>query len=175
MSWDTTQWRVFLTLVLSAVGASVVACSQSTAAIDASPTPTGDGLTVQYLDLVNSFWTDHVRARDNADVACLGTTPGGGTNGINASRCKNDAVAMLAAQDKLVAALASVTAPKQFSAEDQILRTQLPVANRDLETLITACDAGDLQAIQDAANTYIADMGPILDVLNKLNPSVEHV
>jgi hypothetical protein len=161
-------------LVAVAAGVSVLACSGSNTATHASTSPTVDAGTVRYLALVNGFWTDHVRATNGAVVACLGSSPGT-TNGINPSRCKTAAIAMLAVQNKFTRDLAAVTAPSQFATEDHTFRTQLPIANADLAALIAVCDGQDPAGIQNASETYISDMGPILDALNKLSPGVEHV
>ena len=40
--------------------------------------------------------------------------------------------------------------------------------------MISAADAGNKQAILDAANAYLDDMGPFLGALTHINPSVEH-
>jgi hypothetical protein len=161
-------------LVAVAAGVSVLACSGSNTATHASTSPTVDAGTVRYLALVNGFWTDHVRATNGAVVACLGSSPGT-TNGINPSRCKTAAIAMLAVQNKFTTDLAAVTAPSQFATEDHTFRTQLPIANADLTALIAVCDGQDPAGIQNASETYISDMGPILDALDKLSPGVEHV
>lgn len=166
--------RARLTLVAVAAGVSILACSDSNAASHASTSPTVDSATVRYLALVNGFWTDHVRATNGAVVACLGSSPGT-TNGINPSRCKTAAIAMLAVQSKFTADLATVTAPTQFATEDQTFRTQLPIANADLTALIAVCDGQDPSGIKNASETYISDMGPILDALDELTPGVEHV
>jgi hypothetical protein len=153
----------------------LTACSNA-----ASPSSTTHGSSLstgpaaqKYIDLANGFWDDHVTATAGAELVCLGS--GVGTHGINPALCKQHGDAMLAVQDKFLAALAPITPPPQFATEDKTFRSQLAIASGDLKTMLAACDAADLQAIQNAANTYVADMGPILDALNVITPAVDHV
>jgi hypothetical protein len=81
---------------------------------------------------------------------------------------------MLAVQQKFLSDLTATTAPAEFAGEDQAFRTQLPNTIVDLKAMISAADAGDKQAVQNASNAFVDDMGPVLAALDKINPSIQH-
>lgn len=66
------------------------------------------------------------------------------------------------------------TSPQNHQEHHKVFRAQLPKSVADLNVMISAADAGNKQAILDAANAYLDDMGPFLGALTHINPSVEH-
>jgi len=136
----------------------------STASVDPSKS--------KYVALVNGFWDDHVTATSGALQVCIGL--GSGTQGVNPPLCGRHGQAMLSVQAKFLSDLSTVAAPTEFAAEDRTFRTQLPTANADLKSMISAADGGNAVAIQNAANLYILDMQPVLEALDQINPAVQH-
>ena len=82
---------------------------------------------------------------------------------------------MLAVQEKFFGDLVDTPAPAKFANEDRTFHERLPQTIADLKAMISASEMGNKEAIQMAANAYIADMQPILEALDVISPAVQHV
>ncbi len=82
---------------------------------------------------------------------------------------------MLAVQERFLTDLNAAIPPAKFATEDQVFRAQLPKTITDLKAMISAANIGNKQAILDASNAFLDDMGPVLDALDHINPAVQHV
>ena len=81
----------------------------------------------------------------------------------------------LPVQQKFFGDLVDTPAPAKFANEDRTFHERLPQTIADLKAMISASEMGNKEAIQMAANAYIADMQPILEALDVISPAVQHV
>jgi len=162
-----------LPVIVSIIGVALCACSGGTSSPTTKASPTVDSVTQNYLAVVNGFWQDHVIATSGALQVCVGT--GTGTERVNAPLCRQRGAAMLAAQEKFFGDLVDTPAPAKLANEDRTFHERLPQTIADLKAMISASEMGNKEAIQMAANAYIADMQPILEALDVISPAVQHV
>jgi hypothetical protein len=147
---------------------ALAACgSPSASATASSPSPSTDSATRAYVALVAGFWHDHVIATSGALQVCV--------DSVNPPLCKPRGEAMLAVQQKFANDLANAQAPAKFMTEDKTIRLVLPVTIADLTSMVAAASANDKQGVKSASAKYVADMQPILEAFDRIDPAVQHV
>ncbi len=189
--------RPFHTGLLLMLGALVVALS---AACGTSPThaaapaptptqtpvasPTPDAATQRYVALIRNYWiqiqaADEATATTNvAALVCLGKVSPAAPNEVqfvDPSKCRARMLKSLVVHERFRQLLQGITAPAQFSSDDQVFRTQIPKGIAHLKTLISVTAHGSKDAVLQAAMTYVGDFFPlVIDALNDVDPSVVH-
>ena len=164
------------------VGCATACGSSPTAAVAASPT--ADSVTRNFVALVHDYWiqiqnADQVSNGSNvAALVCLGKTSRDAISKltlIDASRCRERAVAILAVQKKFLGDLDTTPPPAKFAAEQQTFRSQIPKAIADVNAMTSAADSGSKDAVLQATTVYVNDMIPtVTDALDTVDPSVVH-
>jgi hypothetical protein len=159
------------------------ASPKTTPTVVASPTP--DAATQKYVALIKSYWIQ-IQAADEATSAtnvaakvCLGEVSMAAPQNVqfvDPSKCRARMIAGLPVQEKFLSALKTTPAPPQFSADDQVFRSQLPKGIAALKALIAITTTGSTTAIQVAANIYVSDFIPtVTSALDDVDPSVTHI
>lgn len=154
-----------------------------TPAAIASPSP--DALTQKYVALIKTYWSQ-IQAADEATATtnvaarvCLGKVSQAAPNDVqfvNASKCRARMVVSLQVHQRFLKALQTTQAPSQFSADDQVFRTQVPKGIAHLKTLISVTATGNRDAVLQAAMTYVGDFLPLVtNALDDVDPSVLHI
>jgi hypothetical protein len=189
--------RLFHTGLLSTLGGLIVvlsaACGTSpTHAAAPAPTPTQtavasptpDAATQKYVALIKSYWlqiqaADEATATTNvAALVCLGKVSPAAPNEVqfvDPSKCRARMLKSLVVHERFLRLLQNIAAPPQFSSDDQVFRTQIPMGIAHLKTLISVTAHGSKDAVLEAAITYVADFFPlVIDALNNVDPSVVH-
>ena len=149
----------------------------------ASPTP--DAATRAYVALIHNYWiqqqiADGVSNGSNlAARVCLGLLAPNTPNNvqlIDPSKCRERAVAILAALQKFLTDLGRRRPPSVFAADDQVFRSQLPKAIAHVKALISVTRTGTKDAVLNAAVSFVDDVIPLVtNGLDDVDPSVVHM
>jgi len=163
------------------LGALMSGCSGASGESGGSPrqtavaSPTPAFATRAYVALVARYWSDYRTAEGNAARVCWGDQFNDVTL-VNPPVCRYRAVAILAVHQKFLSDLDSTPPPPKFAADDEALRSQLPMAIADLKAMIAAADTGSKEAVMQATTTYVNDMVPVVTgALDDIDPSVVHI
>jgi hypothetical protein len=149
------------------VGCSGAGGTSSKASLVASPTP--DSVTRKYVALVHDYWIQYVSARADGATVCWDAAA------VDPPKCRERAVAILTVHQRFLSDLDTTPSPPKFVADDQIFRSQLPMAIVQVNAMISAAESGDKQAIVQATTAYVNDMIPIVThSLDHVDPSVVH-
>lgn len=149
------------------VGCSGAGGTKSQASPMASPTP--DSVTRKYVALVHVYWIQYVSARGDGATVCWDAAA------VDPPKCRERAAAILAVHQQFLSDLDTTPPPPNFVADDQIFRSQLPMAIAQVNAMISAAESGDKHATVQATTAYVDDMIPIIThSLDHVDPSVVH-
>lgn len=155
--------------------AAAAACGTTSNPAAGTPTPDVQA-TRAYVALAHQYWLDYKTAEGATLNDSSNQTAAACLEAVDPPTCARLGQAIVAVHQKFLADLGHTPAPSRFAQDDRVFRTQIPIAIKDLKSMIAAGGAGDRQAVVGAASAYVADMVPsVLQALDDVDPSITHV
>ena len=135
--------------------------------------PSADAAT-RYVALVHNYWIQYKKAE--GDIPSLIRVCGyySSLSDVQPPVCRTRIAAILPPHEKFSSALDATTAPPQFAADDQVFRTQLPIAIAHLKATMAAAEAVNAQQVSNEVEAYVEAMIPLFPHLDHVDPSIPH-
>jgi hypothetical protein len=151
----------------------LTACgSSSLPAVAVSPSPSIDPVTVRYVALVKSFWSDYRTAETS------GSEPDAGYACVNhpdMTVCATRVMAMIPILEKFLKDLDGTPPPAKFATDDASFRHALPIAIADLKLVLKFALKKEMATFNTEVSAYINDMIPaVTGSLDHVDPSTVH-